>query len=399
MPALITVGIFILFDLIIRRLFPSAPISNFTWYGVNIFFSLIFWFWIHMIFNLTNCMALRKIFAGIIAITASLIIGINLKIYQYFGNYINSDITNFLRHNRFYIIDCFRSFVWLKPQNLIPVAVLIVLFYLIWRPPLLSTFNNHRLYIFTIPLLLGLIMALSATSQSINNTTLDVATIKATIIRPFIKNKGLHQSAMRFRINPIAPKNDYNILLIINESLGKSNLSCYGYSIATTPWLSEWVNKEKNLYLFQKAFTNSTATDVSMPSIFTGVGPEEGSNKLHRLPLLWDWAKAAGYETAYLTSQKIAWANLDQFIITPSLDYLFSPENSRAPIINDTGIDDRITIKNFDNFLNNFKKNKFLAVINTNALHAPYQQTSDFVNPPQTSTHAMITLYSYWIKH
>ena len=80
--------------------------------------------------------------------------------------------------------------------------------------------------------------------------------------------------------------------------MSSSNSSMLGSSPRS--FKPKWTRN--SFVVFHHAFSNSSATDVSMPSILTGVAPFESGHKLHEMPFLWDWGHAAGMRTWALSS-------------------------------------------------------------------------------------------------
>jgi len=61
-----------------------------------------------------------------------------------------------------------------------------------------------------------------------------------------------------------------NIIFVVADALRAKNMSCYGYSKETTPYLSKLA---KEGILFENAYSTITATDPSLTSIFSGYYP------------------------------------------------------------------------------------------------------------------------------
>ncbi|RAP26163.1 hypothetical protein DID74_02465 [Candidatus Marinamargulisbacteria bacterium SCGC AG-333-B06] len=200
---------------------------------------------------------------------------------------------------------------------------------------------------------------------------------KRTLVTPL-------RSSKRKTITQNQIKHLPNIIIILNESFGNTQgLPFYNANINAMPLLTNRLKNNPEWITFKKAFTNSTATDVSVPSLLTGVSPIENSTKLHTMPLIWDWAKANNKYTFLLTSHRYSWANFNKFFFSDSLDTHIDAETINAPIINDLGIDDTIMIQELPNILKKIPKQQgFVGVINTNALHSPYQTTSELISPP-----------------
>jgi glucan phosphoethanolaminetransferase (alkaline phosphatase superfamily) len=142
--------------------------------------------------------------------------------------------------------------------------------------------------------------------------------------------------------------------------------------------LRRWITDESDhFFLFDYAHTNSTATDVSVPSMLTGVAPWESGRKVHTLPLLWDWAKAGGMRTLFVSAKVYSWGNLNSFLLSPGPDIFVTPAEMKAPLFNDVGVDEMIAVRKFCDELRALPYgSRFLAMYNSSALHWPFQQTS-----------------------
>ena len=60
--------------------------------------------------------------------------------------------------------------------------------------------------------------------------------------------------------------------------------------------------------------SNSSTTAISFGVLLSGLPPTETRDAIHTAPLLFDYAHAAGYDTAYWTSQHLMFAHSEQFV-------------------------------------------------------------------------------------
>ena len=168
-----------------------------------------------------------------------------------------------------------------------------------------------------------------------------------------------------------------NIILIVNESWGKQGFLGADNELSKLKGLLD-ETRGRN-FTFKYAYSNSTATDISIPSLLTGVGSEEGATKLHTMPFIWEWAKSIGYQTIFTTSQDFGFANFSDFMFS------FDPPDSvkdatvmDLSLINDLGVDDFFAVDHFIQAIEASEK-PFFGVYLSNALHPPYQNRSDGV--------------------
>ena len=90
-------------------------------------------------------------------------------------------------------------------------------------------------------------------------------------------------------------------LLVIGESQNPLRMSAYGYKLKTTPWLDAMKN-DPNLLFFQHAYACQVQTVPALTYALTAKN-QYNSVKLEQAVSLIDVAKAAGYQTVWLSNQ------------------------------------------------------------------------------------------------
>ncbi len=176
-----------------------------------------------------------------------------------------------------------------------------------------------------------------------------------------------------------SPEEKYNVVLIVFESLSRAPLPFYGYANRYMPFTVDWIKREKDLFVcMQNAMSVSAATDVVMPAIYTGVGPEQPYEKLTEAPFLWDYAKLNGYTTVVASSQSQKMKNFEGFIRDDNLDYYLHPGNLHLPLVNDVGADDLTVLDSVEKIFKRIRS-PFFFYYNTNATHSPYQDRSPHI--------------------
>lgn len=133
------------------------------------------------------------------------------------------------------------------------------------------------------------------------------------------------------------------------------------------------------------AICNSSCTDIALPVILTGCGPHESAAKLHRLPFLFDLAKARGLRTGFFTSSSLHWANLDSFLDGAPIDRLFTADSTSLPFVNDICVDDHVAARQLTEWID-AATTPTLAVFYSTALHVPYQADSEIEIPATLTT-------------
>lgn len=175
---------------------------------------------------------------------------------------------------------------------------------------------------------------------------------------------------------PVNQNQKYNIVLVVFESLSKVPLPFYGFDNNYMPFMTEWIKRENNQFIvFKDGMSVSGSTDVSMPTIYTGIGPERDYYDLIHAPFLWDYAKKAGYQTMLINTQSQKWKHMDSYVNDKYVDAYFYPEKLNMSFINDIGTDGLSLLKRIKPEILKLKSPFFL-YYNSNATHVPTQDHS-----------------------
>ncbi|EMY78057.1 arylsulfatase [Leptospira weilii serovar Ranarum str. ICFT] len=190
----------------------------------------------------------------------------------------------------------------------------------------------------------------------------------------------LGSAGLQSRNKPILSKSSSpfrkNVLIILSESLRRKSMALYGYEKDTTPFLKRWTQNAPNgsVVVFQKAFSNSSSTLISVPSLLSGVSPIQPVSMTHSFPLFWEYGKAAGLSTFFISSHSFRWNNFSGFFRNAGIDFLWNKEISGLRVFNDIGVDDRKTIIEFQTHVKHLKNKgrNFAGVLHLNTNHFPY---------------------------
>ena len=171
---------------------------------------------------------------------------------------------------------------------------------------------------------------------------------------------------------PLLPR---TIVIFVNESLPSFFASSSNPGVALfETMLTESGFEASRWHRFGHAFTNSSTTDISMPSLMTGADPTAGTDEVEELPFIYEMAKRRGYSTAFFTSQDYGWAQLRTYFTSEDLDEFLSGEKTKEPNVNLMGIDDMYVARRIVDYVARMGPDRRLfLVLNNNALHVPYQ--------------------------
>ena len=175
-------------------------------------------------------------------------------------------------------------------------------------------------------------------------------------------------------------KKEFNVIVVVLESMRKQNLGVYGYSRNTTPHLSAFQKSHpEEFFVFEHPYTVSTTTMLAVPAILTGIAPYQTSTIFYKQPIIWDYSSVLNYRTFFLSSQNMNWYRFDRYYSKEKLDHYWSQEKSHHPFFNDLGIDDKYTINQLDSLINIQNENPFFGVVQLNSTHYPYTVSPAFL--------------------
>lgn len=161
-----------------------------------------------------------------------------------------------------------------------------------------------------------------------------------------------------------------NVLLILQESQ-RADVTCVAYDPnceEATPFSNKAAPNRMPL-LEMHALDSTTA--VSLSNILSGLLPSEPREFLHSAPLLWEYAAAAGWDTAYWTSQNLMFGNARLYLQDiPARFFAIGPHlDSMADL--DAGAYDRLVtdraIRDWDKL-----REPFFAVVHYSNVHFPH---------------------------
>lgn len=332
--------------------------------------------------------------AGLLAALHTCVLATNFFLFQYFGEYLFPGALAFI-FDPAYLADYIRTFV-----GIIPAVSLLVVWSLFFacvypwgEPPVL----RRRYVLWVIPLIV--VMAGAGVAALQVNDKKSEYRMPPDVVA--VESLAKHFLRVRAKIWPLRPSarlpvaaasarasaKPRTVLIILNESMGLRSLTfmegarLHGGPQGGMPRLATRMARDSAEYVvFQRAYTNSVATQVSMASFFSGVSPEESHRKLHCMPMFWDMAKVAGYKTAYFSSQRLRWATMNDFLLNQPIDSLVAREQTDHPPVNDMGIDDFHVVGTLEAWLASHPDEPLFIVWNTNALHVPHQARSEFMD-------------------
>jgi glucan phosphoethanolaminetransferase (alkaline phosphatase superfamily) len=166
------------------------------------------------------------------------------------------------------------------------------------------------------------------------------------------------------------PPRPRNVLMVVTESVrAESTCVAYDPSCAWTPFSNEAA--PRRLPLTQMRSVDST-TAISIAVMWSGLPPTASREALHSAPLLWEYAHAAGIDTAYWTSQNLMFANSGTYLDGVPLTSTTSATqlDPEAPLL--TGADDSKLVTHVLESLPALRE-PYAAVVQLSNTHFPYE--------------------------
>ena len=166
-----------------------------------------------------------------------------------------------------------------------------------------------------------------------------------------------------------APARPRNVVFFLNESV-RADVVCSAPSADCPATPRTNAASPARIPLLQMR-ANDSITAVSVAVLLTGVASTESQIEMHRAPVLWEYARAAGRDTAYWTSQELRFANSDMFVREVGTATTIAALDLEAAPDGDFGADDRTLASYAEAHIGELRE-PFVLVIQLANTHFPY---------------------------
>lgn len=166
------------------------------------------------------------------------------------------------------------------------------------------------------------------------------------------------------------PSRQRNVVMVVTESVRAQSV-CVDYSpdCKYTPF-SNSVVKERIPLTQMRALDSTTA--ISLAVMWSGLHPTNNRKDQHTAPLLWEYAKAAGLETAYYTSQNLLFGNSGLWLEGSPWTRHISATQIEQDATYEIGADDGKLVDYVIGDIGALKE-PYLAVVHLSNTHFPYK--------------------------
>jgi Sulfatase len=142
---------------------------------------------------------------------------------------------------------------------------------------------------------------------------------------------------------------------------------------------------------FPRARSVASCTEVASSVLWSGLSVTDDRATLGHAPLLWDYAKARGYRTAYISSQSLQFQSLGHFLGTSRIDRVRESRDRDVNAHMDLGTPDEATTAEALDFIGQPGAPAFVLVHYANT-HSPYRQTPGYAPYPTDSVAPGVSL-------
>lgn len=160
-----------------------------------------------------------------------------------------------------------------------------------------------------------------------------------------------------------------NVLFVLTESV-RADVACSVYSpaCAATPEVNALLPDRLPL---TRMHSNSSTTAIELAVLWSGLTPTSTREELHSAPLLFDYAHAAGFDTAYWTSHHMMFANSRLWVQDLPTDFQCGATDLDPMADLDLGGDDFLLAERASRELDELRE-PFFAVAHFGNTHVPY---------------------------
>jgi glucan phosphoethanolaminetransferase (alkaline phosphatase superfamily) len=176
-----------------------------------------------------------------------------------------------------------------------------------------------------------------------------------------------------------------NVVFVILESV-RSDAACVEYD-PTCQRTGATNRLFPNRIPLDQVRSLDSSTAISLAVLWSGVGPHESRDVLHTWPLVFDYAKAAGYKTAFWTSQNMMFGNARLWVKNLGVDSFFSATDVDPTSDIDLGSPEKLFAERAVQESQKLEE-PFFAVVQLSNVHYPYYVDPEQPQPFQPSSHS-----------
>ena len=350
-----------------------------------------FGFWASLLFVATRRRgAMRQVFVVIFVALFGLACGVQGAFFSIFRTYACAETDVYTRSFGWAVLASLplgRGFVWV---HLGGAAALGGVLAWVARASVRPRRSAARAGLWVALAALGALAFVKSSYRPVQASTADVLYFHA-VVASFQEQLGVTQMAARTRPQPRRPASvpdlqstnevPRNVLFILQESQ-RFDVTCTEYDPACQLATRASNRAVPDRAPFLRWHALGSSTSLACLTLWTGLLPSDPLADLERAPTLFRYAKAAGYETAYFTSQHLSFQNMRLQVKDEPLDHFAHATTLEPDADWDTGASDASlsdhVIERWDRL-----REPFYVVVHYANQHQPY------VEDPQRAPFAL----------
>jgi len=178
-----------------------------------------------------------------------------------------------------------------------------------------------------------------------------------------------------------------NVLFVILESV-RADATCIEHD-PNCRRTESTNNLLPTRYPFTQMRSMDSCTAISLAVLWSGVKPTENRDTMHEWPLIFDYARTLGYETAYWTSQNMMFGNVRLWVKNLGVQHRVTATELDPTSDLDMGAPETYLADHVSQNIGKLKE-PFMAVIQLSNVHYPYYLDSSLPMPfePWTTSKA-----------
>ncbi|HEY3500608.1 MAG TPA: sulfatase-like hydrolase/transferase [Polyangiaceae bacterium] len=174
-----------------------------------------------------------------------------------------------------------------------------------------------------------------------------------------------------------------NILFVILESVRASATCAEPGAECERTELTHRSFPER--FTFTRMRSHDSCTAISLAVLWSGVYPTESREILHTWPLIFDYARATGYDTAFWTSQNMMFGNVRLWVKNLGVRKFVSATDLDPTADLDMGAPENLLADHVNANIGSLRE-PYLAVVQLSNVHYPYYVDENGPQPFQPST-------------
>ncbi len=161
-----------------------------------------------------------------------------------------------------------------------------------------------------------------------------------------------------------------NVIVLLTESVRSDAMCSFPPPTCVSRFLDDGAVDRIPL---GRLTTQAPNTFTACMILWTGLSPATDFKTAHTAPVLWEVARAAGYRTAYVTSQNASYENFSAFVQRAGIDHLVTGADLGGIEQEHLGAPDERATADGLRFAREAGASPYFAVVHLSNTHAPYR--------------------------